>query len=105
MSVSEKSPLAQRIALFLSMVAVAFLMSYGTASACACCGTYQVVNVANWDVLNIRSGPSARHSIIGTFAPYTGCIVLTGQRYGNWVRVSGNGQVGWVNGRYLRYVP
>ncbi len=104
MSVFQRAVLAQRIALFVSIVAVALFMSYGKASACACCGTYQVVNVANWDVLNIRAGPSVRYQVIGAFGPHDGCIVLTGQRYRNWVRVSGNGQNGWVNSRYLRYV-
>ena len=96
----------QRIALVLTIVAVALFMSHGKAAACACCGTYQVVNVASWDVLNIREGPGVQHRIIGAFAPNASCIVLTGHRHRNWVRVSGSGgQVGWVNARYLRYIP
>lgn len=104
MNVRISGVFGQRIALFAAIIVVALFMTHGKASACACCGTYQVVNVASWDVLNIRSGPSVRYRIIGAFGPYDGCIVLTGQRRGNWVRVSGNGQTGWVNGRYLRYV-
>ena len=88
----------------LSAAAVALTLSLGTANACACCGTYQVVNVQSWDVLNIRSGPGVRFQIIGSFQPGEGCINLTGERRGNWVRVQSYNQGGWVNARYLRYI-
>jgi uncharacterized protein YraI len=104
MSVSQRGFVARRIALFVSVVAVALFMSYSTASACACCGTYRVVHVAGWDVLNVRAGPSVRYRIVGALAHNASCISLTGPRRGNWVQVSGNGQFGWVNGRYLLYI-
>lgn len=88
----------------LATAAIALTLSFGQADACACCGTYQVVNVAHWDALNIRSGPGVGFNIVGSFAPDDGCIVLTGQRRGPWVRVSGNGQTGWVHSVYLRYI-
>lgn len=88
------------LAFCLSFAALTLVASSGTASACACCETYAVVNVANWDRLNVRSGPGVEFSIIGSLEPDQGCIVLTGERVGNWVRLSDGG---WVNARYLQY--
>ncbi|HUW74822.1 MAG TPA: SH3 domain-containing protein [Methyloceanibacter sp.] len=77
----------------------------GQALACACCGTFKVAKVAHWDVLNVRSGPGVRFDIIHTLAPDEGCIVKAGERRGNWVRIKAQGMTGWVNRRYLRYIP
>ena len=87
------------LALFVTLVPIS------NAWACACCDTYRVHRVASWDVLNVRTGPGARYRIIGGLQPNEGCIALTGERRGKWVRVIANesGQEGWVHSRYLRY--
>lgn len=73
------------------------------ANACACCGTYKVVGVSYDDVLNVRSGPSVRYRIVGAIPPDTACVVRTGPRRGNWVKISYADAKGWVNGRYLKW--
>ena len=64
-----------------------------------------MVNVASWDVLNVRSGPGVGFRIIETLGPGEACIGLTGERRGNWVRVNAKGITGWVNRKYLRWLP
>ena len=91
-------------ALILATLLVATLPA-SQAFACACCGTFKVVNVADWDMLNVRSGPGVKFNIIETLAPDEGCIIKTGERRGNWVRIKAKGMTGWVNRRYLRYIP
>lgn len=98
------APMSRRISRVCALAALGLLLSFSQASACACCGTYRVVNVAHWDVLNIRTGPGVGYGIIGAFAPNDGCIVFLGERRGAWVRVSGNGVTGWVHSGYLQYV-
>ena len=88
-----------------ALLVAATVLPSGPAHACACCGTYKVVNVESWDVLNVRSGPGVNYQIIETLAPDDGCIVRTGERRGNWVRVSVKGITGWVNRKYLQFVP
>ena len=87
------------------LFAAAALLPSGPAHACACCGTYRVINVESWDVLNVRSGPGVSYQIIETLAPDDGCIVRTGERKGNWVRIMAKGITGWVNRKYLQFVP
>jgi uncharacterized protein YraI len=74
------------------------------AQACACCGTYRVINVEDWDVLNVRSGPGTGYRIVHALAPDEGCIELTGRRRGSWLHIESQGLTGWVNGRYLGYI-
>lgn len=94
-----------RILISAALMALAFTVANPrTAEACACCGSYQVVNVAWNDVLNIRNGPSSRYAAIGALPPGESCVVITGQCYGNWCPVSHGRQSGWVNARYLRYI-
>ncbi len=66
---------------------------------------YQVNNVQNDDILNIRSGAGATYPIIGTI-PHNGRTVLsTGQTQQNgrstWAEIVWLGQIGWVNKRFL----
>ncbi|MGY6708226.1 MAG: hypothetical protein ACXIVF_07850 [Rhizobiaceae bacterium] len=71
---------------------------------------YRVVGVASNDVLNIRSGPGTSHRIVGTAAPGSGDIWITGRidtlpSGAVWVELSDSrlpGGVGWVNGRFLQ---
>ena len=80
-------------------------LSAGPANACACCGTYKVVNVEHWDVLNVRSGPGVQYQIIAMLKPGEGCIVPSGEYSGNWMRIDAHGKTGWVNSYYLARIP
>lgn len=63
---------------------------------------YRVVNVASWDALNMRNGPSASHRIVGALGPHArGIYIRNCARHGRWCLVEGNGISGWVNMRYL----
>ena len=63
---------------------------------------YRVVNVANWDVLNMRAGPSASHRIVGALAPGEGGVYIRAcARHASWCLVHADSRSGWVNMRYL----
>lgn len=66
---------------------------------------YQVINVATWDALNMRSGAGSRFDIIGSIPANTNGITLTNDvsdvGESTWVKIIWNGQTGWVNKRYL----
>lgn len=51
------------------LAASATLSIAPTALATSGPGCFQVVNVPDWDVLNVRSGPSARTAIVDRLAP------------------------------------
>lgn len=95
----------------LRAIAIMFMFSIGVvigaqqASACACCGTYRVVNVEHWDVLNVRSGPGVQFNIVASLKPDDSCISQTGERAGNWVRIDAHNASGWVNAYYLALIP
>ncbi len=72
--------------------------------ACACCGTWKVVRVAENDVLNIRTGPSVRYRKIGAIPSGSGCVIKSNKCRRNWCRISYADQTGWVNVRYLSYI-
>ncbi|MGH1419734.1 MAG: SH3 domain-containing protein [Hyphomicrobiaceae bacterium] len=86
------------------VVITALIASTGRSMACACCDTWQVVNVAKGDVLNIRSGPSTRFRKIGSIPNGSGCVVKLGACKRHWCRISYIDQKGWVSSRYLRYI-
>ncbi|MGI9384978.1 MAG: SH3 domain-containing protein [Methyloligellaceae bacterium] len=90
---------------FLATAVLALLLAAGPAGggarACALCGVYNVTGVASWDVLNVRSGPSAQASRIGAL-PYNGAGVrLEGQCVKSWCTIRFFGVEGWVNTHYL----
>lgn len=60
-----------------------------------------VVNVARWDVLNVRQGPTADHGIVGTIAPNSRDVLVTGPCRERWCPVKHQGVNGWVNGYFL----
>jgi hypothetical protein len=66
---------------------------------------YQVVFVEADDVLNVRSGPGAQNSIVGTLAPGTGDVRASGspeQVSGSpWLPIAASDVAGWVNRRFL----
>ena len=63
--------------------------------------TYRVRNVAQWDVLNMRSSPNPGSRIVGQIAPQGSGVHCLGPCQGRWCRVSWRGMVGWVNMRFL----
>jgi len=67
-----------------------------TTSAQAAC----VINVAQNDVLNMRSGPSTGNPVVGILYPGR-CGVNIVQRSGNWAYVTWQGRQGWVNLRFI----
>ena len=62
-----------------------------------------VVDVASWDVLWIRRGPSTRFGKVGSI-PSNGCGVRVNWSdcHGNWCHVRYRGVQGWTHTRYLR---
>jgi len=109
--------------LIWSLVAVASLMSVSSATMAEASGPdyYRVVDVVPNDVLNMRTGPSARHPKIGEL-PFdanglanlgcTGGLTLAeweqataeeraASRHRRWCLVGFERRIGWVSGRYL----
>ena len=65
---------------------------------------FDVTDVAEGDVLNIRQAPSAGAAIIGTLAPDARDIEVVGyDSTGQWARVNTAERSGWVALRYLAY--
>lgn len=63
--------------------------------------TYRVRGVEDWDVLNMRAGPSSRSRIVGEIPPTGSGVHCLGPCKGKWCRVSWRGIVGWTNFRFL----
>jgi uncharacterized membrane protein len=65
---------------------------------------FDVIDVAEDDVLNIRAAPSASADIIGSLTPDARDIeVVSHDRTGRWARVNTGERSGWVAARYLAY--
>lgn len=68
---------------------------------------YQVVDVADDDILNIRSAAGVQNPVVGTIPPYGSGVRITGSGVAvpgsdsPWVPVEYNGITGWVNSHYL----
>lgn len=60
-------------------------------------GTFYVISQ---NTLNIRSGPSTKHEVIGTLK-HGDQVTATGQTSDGWYQVSYNGSVGYVSSQYL----
>ncbi len=95
----------KKTGLLFSMIGAVVVFSGSQARACACCGTYRVVNVEKHDVLNIRSGPSVRYRKVGSIPAGSACVIKTGRKRGKWHQVQYAQILGWVNSRYLRFLP
>ncbi len=67
--------------------------------------SYKIINVANWDALNIRSGAGTEYRVINEIPANASGITLIGDERevngSTWVKILWNGQKGWVNKRYL----
>ncbi|MGR3466510.1 MAG: SH3 domain-containing protein, partial [Shimia sp.] len=67
---------------------------------------FDVTGVRADDVLNIRTEPTARAPIIGSFAPdETAIEVLERSPSGTWGRVRYGEQMGWSSLRFLERRP
>ncbi len=71
---------------------------------------YVVVDVADDDVLNVRSGPSVENGIVATLPPDATGVITTGFGTTNlgddaWWEVVVDGTVGWVNSTFLALPP
>lgn len=87
----------------LSVAAALIVPAFSqSAHACACCETYRVVGVEDWDVLNVRARPSARSSIVGELEPGTCGLEILNDRRG-WLKIRFGETLGWVNGRYIEF--
>lgn len=97
----------------LALAAIALLLAPSPARATSGPGCLTVVNVASWDVLNMRSGPSAsnpivdrlppgRHGIISQSGP---CVPPNASPPSRWCPVAHyNGDrttSGWVKQRFV----
>lgn len=103
MIIAKLAPHMLRAVVGLALLTAAVVIG-GPAKACAMCGTYRVVNVAETDVLYMRSSPT-RHAKIVAAIPYNGYGVLkAGSCKGNWCLMEHFGRTGWVNMSFLKYV-
>lgn len=96
-----------------AVLGLAALLASDSASATSGPGCFVVVNVPNWDVLNVRSGPSARNHIVDALPPGRhGIISQSGPCVPNnislgsrWCPITHyNGDVvrsGWIKRRYV----
>lgn len=62
---------------------------------------FVVVNVAQNDVLNVRSGPSADFEVVGELLPGSRGVVIQGACQSRWCPVVHLSASGWVNSLYL----
>jgi Bacterial SH3 domain len=63
--------------------------------------SFRVAGVDDDDVLNVRDGPSADHSVIGRIAPDAAGIKIVGSCISAWCPIQHRGITGWVNSVYL----
>ncbi|MFZ7090834.1 SH3 domain-containing protein [Primorskyibacter sp. 2E233] len=67
---------------------------------------YDVVDVAQDDVLNVRREPNASSEIVGTLSPsQAGVEVIKTDGAGKWGFVNLGEQSGWASLRYMQAVP
>ncbi len=62
---------------------------------------HRVTGIASWDVLYIRSRPSARGRKLGSIPPYGRGVSMLGPCRGNWCEINYRGIVGWASMMYL----
>lgn len=63
--------------------------------------TYQVANVEDDDVLNIRNGPSEYHVAVGAIPPSGRGVKIVGNCKAEWCPITHGRARGWVNRYYL----
>jgi hypothetical protein len=70
-------------------------------SAASPAGLYRVRGVADYDVLNVRRGPSEEHVSIASIPPTGRRVEIIGQCRADWCPIRYGGITGWVNSYYL----
>src|SRR5262245_59122381 len=63
--------------------------------------SFRVAGVDFDDVLNVRTGPSADHDVIGSILPDAAGIRIVGPCISVWCPIQHRGISGWVNSAYL----
>lgn len=107
MNTNLKNLIAATSAGLLIVVAAAFAITPAQAKGYDVGLAGQVVNVQDWDQLNVRMWPASFSQKIGSFEPGTlvyieRCIEKT--NYSDWCKVGRDNTYGWVNSRYLQLV-
>ena len=64
-------------------------------------GSFRVARVDEDDMLNVRSGPSEDHTVIGIISPRGYGVKIIGACAGEWCPVRHGSISGWVNSYYL----
>lgn len=67
----------------------------------AASSTFSVYGVPAWDVLNVRSGPSSEHAIVGNIPSNGRGVRMVGPCIDLWCQVQFQNRRGWVNRYYL----
>lgn len=62
---------------------------------------YRVRGVAEYDVLNVRRGPSEQHVSVAVIPPSGRSVEITGECQQSWCPIRYRGVSGWVNSYYL----
>jgi uncharacterized membrane protein len=87
---------------FFGLAVCLWPLSIGVAVADPLPAAYQVRDVTQADVLNIRATPSAVADVVGEIGPFAHAIeVIETSADGKWGKVSTRAGNGWVNMRYL----
>ncbi len=88
--------------LLVAMAAASMTTLAATPSfACACCGSWKVVGVSEYDTLRVRSGPGVGNRVVDELPPGVSCVIKSNRCRGNWCRITWGNVRGWVNTRYL----
>ncbi|MCL2493560.1 MAG: SH3 domain-containing protein, partial [Clostridiales bacterium] len=75
------------------------VVSSGDSSAAAAATQTGTVNVASWQVLNVRAGAGTNTAILGTLKPGVK-VTITGTS-GDWYKITYNGAAAYVNKPYI----
>ena len=66
---------------------------------------HRIVEVEEWDVLNIRISPDHRSKKVGHIPPNEYCVLVIGEDYASnntlWFQVNYNDTSGWVNSYFM----
>ena len=63
--------------------------------------TYQVVNLARADNLNVRTGPGVRFADVGSIPPFTTVTVIGFNSRRSWAQIEWEGGTGWVSAQFI----
>lgn len=104
----QSTPIMKLIKIFIFATIFLVLIGWQTYSQATqeCSYMSKVVNVENWDVLNIRKYPNPRSKKMAKIPSRQACIYTycdtAYYKRSQWVKVNYHGVKGWVNSYYLR---